>query len=437
MKIKRIALGTAAFLAVTLVIAVGGAYLWAERHGSLDAITPPDPDSFDAETIDRGETLAAAGFCASCHTESSNAPYAGGRPMDTPFGVVHATNITPDPETGIGTWSAEAFRRAMHQGIGRDGDHLYPVFPYDHFTRITDDDADALYAYFMTRDPISQSPPDNELSFPFNVRTLLAGWNFLYLDDSRFEPDPDQSEEWNRGAYLVEGLGHCSACHTPRDDFGGVRHDQKFTGARIDGWYATPLIPHSPAPVPWSEFGMVNYLIDGWDMDYGIANGPMKPVVNALAQLPEDDVYAISTYLLSFQDDTSDVSRDDLLADAEARAFDGETIAEADLLEEGPLRRGQERFADSCANCHRSISDTAPLALVSSVTGDDPINLINSIIGGVEPPDGVPNKTMPRFSTMSDDEIGDLVVFIRHHFTDKPAWDDVSEAIAESRRIFD
>ncbi|WP_366656089.1 cytochrome c [Fodinicurvata sp. EGI_FJ10296] len=436
MKIKRIALGTAAVLAATLVVAGGGAYLWAERHDSLDAIDPPDAASFDSELIDRGETLAAAGFCASCHTRSSAEPYAGGRPMETPFGVVHATNITPDPETGIGRWSADAFRRAMHQGIRRDGAYLYPVFPYDHFTRITDDDIDALYAYFMTRKPVEQATPENGLSFPFNVRTLLAGWTLLYLDEGRFEPDPDRDDEWNRGAYLVEGLGHCGACHTPRNDFGAVNEDARFTGARVDGWYATPLIPHSPAPVPWSEFGMVNYLIDGWDMDYGIANGPMQPVVNSLARLPEDDVYAISTYLLSFQDDESDVSRDDLLADAEARAFADDRVPEDERLEEGPLRRGQQRFADSCANCHRSVSDTAPLALLSSVQGDDPINLINAIIDGVEPPDGVPNKSMPGFSSMPDDEISDLVAFIRHHFTDEPAWENVSDAIAESRRNF-
>lgn len=353
--------------------------------------------------------------------------------METPFGVVYATNISPDPETGIGRWSEEAFRRAMHKGIRDDGAYLYPAFPYDHFTLITDDDIAALYAYFMAQDPISAETPENELGFPFNIRTLLAGWNLLYFTPGRFEPDPERDDEWNRGAYLVEALGHCGACHTPRNAFGARELDQKFAGARVDGWYATGLGAYSPSPLEWSDWAMVNYLIDGWDRDHGIAAGPMTPVVNHLALLPEEDIYDMADYLLSLQEDDGR-DHDAILAFAEEREFESQTIPEAELLEDEALRRGQERFASSCADCHRRVADTTPLALVSSVTGPDPINLINVTIDGIRPPEGVPDKSMPRFATLSDSELRDLVAFIRHHFTELPEWDNIDEAIATARQ---
>ncbi len=417
------------------MVAGVGLVVWAERHPALAPVDPPDPDTLDSALVEQGEMLAAAGYCSSCHTTSSAEPYAGGRPMETPFGIVYATNISPDPETGIGTWSEEAFKRAMHEGIRDDGAYLYPAFPYDHFTQITDEDISALYAYFMAQEPIRAETPANELGFPFNIRTLLAGWNLLYFTPGRFAPDPERGEEWNRGAYLVEALGHCGACHTPRNAFGARETARKFEGARVDGWYATGIGPGSPSPLQWSEWAMVNYLIDGWDRDHGIAAGPMTPVVNNLAHLPEDDIYDMAEYLLSFQEDDGR-DHEAILALAEEREFESQTIPEADLLDDPALRRGQERFAGSCADCHRRVADTTPLALVSSVTGPDPINLINVTIDGIRPPDGVPDKSMPRFTTIGDEELRDLVAFIRHHFTDLPEWEDIDEAIATARQTF-
>ena len=421
---------------VAIAMAAGaGFFMWAERHPALSPIEPPDRDMLDHALVEQGQMLAAAGYCSSCHTTSSSEPYSGGRATQTPFGVVYATNISPDPENGIGTWSEEAFRRAMHEGIRKDGAYLYPAFPYDHFTLITDEDISALYAYFMAQEPIPSQPLENELGFPFNIRTLLAGWNLLYFEPGRFEADPEQDDDWNRGGYLVEALGHCGACHTPRNALGGPKLGERFAGARVDGWYATGIGAHSPSPLQWSEWGMVNYLIDGWDRDHGVAAGPMTPVVNHLALLPEDDIYAMAVYITSFQED-DDRDRDAILAFAEEREFESQTIPESDFLDDPALRRGQERFASSCADCHRRVSETAPLALASSVSGPDPINLINVTIDGIRPPDGVPEKSMPRFTTMSDEELHDLVSFIRHHFTEEPAWDNIKSAISIARENF-
>ena len=427
-RIKYLATG-----ALALVIVAGaGAYLWAERHPAIAPIDPPDAAAFDDDLVERGRVLAAAANCASCHTAASARPYAGGRAMETPFGDVYATNISPDVATGLGAWSEAAFRRAMHEGIRRDGQYLYPAFPFDHFTLIADDDISALYAYFMTREPIEQEVPENGLPFPFTIRTLLAGWKLLFFEPGRFEPDPERDEEWNRGAYLAEALGHCGACHTPRNMLGALQDDRKFAGARVEGWYAPGLGAASPSPLPWSEFAMVNYLIDGWDRDHGIAAGPMMPVVNNLAILPEDDIFAIAAYILSFQGDR-DADRDAVMAFAEEREFESQTIPDDALLDDPALRRGQQRFARSCADCHRKIADTTLLALSSSVTAPDPLNLINVTIDGIRPPDGVPDKSMPRFGTMSDEELADLVAFIRYHFTDLPPWDNIGESIATAR----
>ncbi|MBM3525095.1 MAG: c-type cytochrome, partial [Alphaproteobacteria bacterium] len=289
-----------ALLAVT--IAVGLAYAWATRHPALELLAaPPDPARFDRKLVETGKQLAAIGYCAVCHTRQGGAALAGGLPLPTPFGVIHSTNITPDPETGIGRWSEAAFVRAMHHGIGQDGRHLYPTFPYDHFTRVTGEDLQAIYAYLMTQKPARASAPENTLRFPLNFRPLLAGWKLLYFEPGRFQSNPSRDAAWNRGAYLAEGLGHCGSCHTPRDALGGLRKDRKFAGAVIEGWHGTALNTDSPSPVPWTAESLANYLLDGRDPKHGIAAGPMTPVVDLLADLPDEDVAALAAYVLSFQ----------------------------------------------------------------------------------------------------------------------------------------
>ncbi|MEP6502940.1 MAG: cytochrome c, partial [Betaproteobacteria bacterium] len=215
---RRLARGLAT-LVVIVVLGLVVFTIWAWRS-AIAPIAPPAAASFDPALVATGEKLAAAGYCLTCHTPPKGKAYAGGLPMVTAFGTIYATNITPDPATGIGNWSQEAFTRALHEGVARDGSHLFPAFPYDHFTRVSDDDAKALYAFMMTRPAVSRTAPANTVPFPLNVRLLQAGWKLLYFKEGRFQPVAEQSAEWNHGAYLAEGLAHCSACHTPRNALG-------------------------------------------------------------------------------------------------------------------------------------------------------------------------------------------------------------------------
>lgn len=415
------------------VLAVIGAFAWASRHGEVAAITPPAAGDFDATLVQQGEVLAGIGNCSSCHTAADGADYAGGYSMATPFGIVYSTNITPDPEAGIGTWSEAAFARALRQGLDREGNHLYPVFPYDHFTLLSDEDVAALYAFFMTREPVATEVPENLLDFPFDNRILLAGWKYLHLDERRFQPDPEQSEEWNRGAYLVEGLGHCGACHTPRDRLGAVDADAKFAGAGLGGgWYAPALDASSPAVVPWTEDAMVNYLLDGWDSDHGIAAGPMTKVVNNLYDhLSENDAYAMAAYLLPFQPQPT-AEPDILRAEAVERSLTSQMLDEAELAltaDDPVLAAGQALFARSCANCHRQGTDTVPLGLTTSMNVPDPRNMLSVTRHGIRPPVGVPSKTMPNFAGLTREDLAALARYSRWQFTDLPEWEGMEEAL--------
>jgi len=229
---KRLLIGLAVVLALGLL--GFAAIAWKP---AIAPIVPPAAAAFAPDMVARGEVLAGAGYCATCHTAKGGAPYAGGYPMVTSFGTIYSTNITPDPETGIGAWSKDAFRRAMHEGVARDGSHLFPAFPYDHFSKLTDGDVEALYAYMMTREPVRASAPANTIPFPLNIRALQAGWKLLFVRLGRFEPDAGRGPEWNRGAYLAEGISHCGACHTPRNLLGAEDHSRDYAGAAIDGAY--------------------------------------------------------------------------------------------------------------------------------------------------------------------------------------------------------
>src|SRR4051812_18556429 len=218
MRVGRVLLGLAA-----VVVLGGGAFLALAWRPAIDPVEPPERASFDPARVTKGAELAAVGDCGRCHTVEGGAAYAGGYPLATPFGTIYATNITPDPETGIGRWSEAAFRRAMREGVDREGRHLYPAFPYDHFTLLTDDDDNALYAYFMTREPVRARTPANDIPFPLNLRVAIAGWKLLFFKPGPYQPDMAKSEAWNHGAYLAEGLAHCGACHTPRNGLGAEK----------------------------------------------------------------------------------------------------------------------------------------------------------------------------------------------------------------------
>ena len=422
-----------AVAAASLVVLAAATVAFIARRPEIPPATSPDRAGLDSELVERGATLAVLGACETCHTVPGGAPFAGGRAIQTPFGTIHSTNLTPHPGTGIGTWSEAAFVRSMREGIDREGNLLYPAFPYTHFARTSDADLAALYAYLMVLDPVEATAPANALRFPASVRPFMAVWNLIYHDPAPFEPDPERSETWNRGAYLVEGLGHCGACHSARDALGGIAEDGRYAGGAAEGWHAPALGPGSPAPIPWSDLAIVNYLLDGWDMDHGVVAGPMTPVVDHLYEISEDDAFAMAEYLLSLMPEPADGARDAAIAFAEARAFGGGVRDHlADL--QGPAARGAETYEEICANCHNAASETVPLALTSTVNMPDPANVIHIVVDGIVPPEGSPTKSMRAFGTMlSDDDLADLLVFLREHFTERPPWENLEDRIAEAR----
>src|SRR3954469_2151993 len=239
---------TLASVIALIVLAAAVAAFAVIWRPAIAAIDPPAPQSFDTALVKRGRALAATGNCSDCHTVHGGKAFAGGFPVPTPFGTIYSSNITPDPQTGIGRWPEAAFRRAMRSGVDRDGRHLYPTFPYDHFINVTDEDDRALYAYLMTRQAVHAPARRNELLFPYNQRFLIAGWKLLFLHQGEWEPDPGRSPEYNRGGYLVEGLAHCGACHTPRNALGAERKNAQFSGGEADNWVAYAINARSPSP---------------------------------------------------------------------------------------------------------------------------------------------------------------------------------------------
>jgi len=257
--------------------------------------------------LQRGEYLARAGDCVSCHTAKGGAPYSGGLRMDTPFGYLLAPNITPDPETGIGRWSKDDFYRAMKDGVNKHGQDMFPVMPFDFYARVSREDSDAIYAYLKTVKPVRNAVDINHLSFPFNQRWSMAVWRELYFDGAAFKPDPAKTPSWNRGAYLVEGLGHCSSCHSPRNVLGGIEKDKAFTGATIDGWFALNLTSNLHTGLgAWTADEIAAYLKTGAYKGKTTTFGPMAEVVqNSLGYLTDADLKAMAEYLKSIPTNSS------------------------------------------------------------------------------------------------------------------------------------
>jgi mono/diheme cytochrome c family protein len=400
---------------------------------AIAAIDPPAPQSFDTALVKRGRYLAAIGNCNDCHTGRGGKSFAGGLPVPTPFGTIFSSNITPDAETGIGRWSEAAFRRAMRSGVNRDGQHLYPTFPYDHFTNVTDADDQALYAYLMTRQPVRVPARENELSFPLDQRFVIAGWKLLFLRHGTYQPDSTQSAEWNRGAYLVEGLAHCGSCHTPRNALGAERASAQFAGGDVDNWHAYAINAQSPAPVPWDADALFTYLRDGWHPDHGVARGPMAQVVSNLSWVPQDDIRAIATYMAGvFGTPTPDRKRqgEAVLAQVKSPA-----VVQASKINPA----GAAIYAAACATCHET--DRSPpyggvnLALSTAIAGPDPRNVANIVLSGVRPVEGERSPIMPGFAaSMNDGQISALLNYLRARFSNQPGWTGVEKTVEDARR---
>lgn len=423
-------------LAVVLFSVV--AFVAQPWHAAIAAEPPLLTTRFDAALVSLGARLAAIGNCASCHTTKDGPPYAGGVPLATPFGTIYGTNVTPDPETGIGTWSEAAFKRAMQKGIARDGRFLYPAFPYDHFTHATNGDLNALYAFLMTRQPVHSRAPANQLYFPFNVRELMAAWNLLFLHNKPFKPDPAQVPEWNRGAYLVESLGHCGSCHTPRNALGGEQRRAGLEGGTAEGWYAPALDARSPSPLPWTVGQLTEYLRSGIAPDHAIAGGPMQEVVASLAQASEEDVHAIAVYVAALMDTPTE--------EHQSRAAASRLRAAQPLVDIRPaagdaqMTLGASVYLESCAACHdrgrlSSSNSALQLPLAVAVYDPDPRNLIRIVRDGIAPIEGASGRWMPAFGeSLTDEQLTALATYLRRYAADASPWLHLDDIVKETRK---
>jgi mono/diheme cytochrome c family protein len=423
---------------VAAVLALVGFVIWAERRPSIAEISTPQASSFDKAAIARGATLVVMGDCAQCHTAAGGEPLAGGYPLPTPFGTIYGSNITPDPQTGIGGWSEAAFARAMREGISRDGSYLYPAFPYPHFTLVSDQDIQAIYAFLMTRPPVHNAVPAPQLPFPLNIRLAMAGWNLLFFEPGRFKPVTGQSEAWNRGAYIAEGLGHCGACHTPLNPLGAEIRQRRYAGGAAEGWDAPALNAASPAPIPWTEQQLRAYFNTGFAADHGMAAGPMMGVTADLQNLPEADVTALATYIASFAPAASATNTAAANAAAEKTAY--EVTTAQGMEQKGPAKTGEAVFASACASCHfeggsQPFYRPVPLALSSVVNAPTPRNLIQIVMNGIEPPPGGRGHWMPPFgAALTDQQIAQVANYARSRFSSKPAWADTAKLVGEIRK---
>lgn len=359
----------------------------------------------------KGRYLASAGNCISCHTVEGGKPFAGGVAFPTDFGTIYAPNITQDRETGIGGWSLDDFRKAMRQGVRPDGTQLYPVFPYTHFTKLSDEDVADLYAYMKTLAPEAAPAKANSLKFPYGLRPLLALWKALFFVEGRFIPDPAKSPEVNRGAYLIEGLGHCGACHSPRNFLGAERPDMRFTGGVLidripDGsmrlWSAANLTPHPAGLGAWSADDIAAYLKTGLSKRATVF-GPMNPVVmNGTRELRDEDIEAMAAYLKQLP----------------TKAQDATATPGAEILAEG-----ETVYTIRCGTCHLptglgSEALGVPLAGSAVTQAPNPAGLINTILFGPQLPPAPnfvsPHKAMtPLADDMPDEEIAAVSSYIR------------------------
>ncbi|MGG4581939.1 c-type cytochrome [Alcaligenes sp. Me129] len=396
-----------------------------------------DTSIFSELAIERGRLVAIAGDCMVCHTAEGGTPNAGGLGLDTPFGTIYTTNITPDKETGIGSWSYKAFERAMREGIHQDGRHLYPAFPYTAFAKISDEDMQSLYAYLMTQEPVKSEVPETKLPFPMNMRPLVAGWNLLFhRDPNAYVPDPTQTVQWNRGAYLVNSSGHCAACHSPRNMLGAERGGEAnfLAGGFADNWEAPALNSLSKAPIPWTEQELYQYLRTGYSPRHGVAAGPMGPVVAGLAELPESDVRAMAHYLSSLNPVESEQEQTHA---AQAALLEQNSRSNKEVM----LMPGENLFNGACAVCHDPrggpvlFGARPSLALNSNLHSEHPDNTIQVLMHGITRPAQPALGSMPGFkNSMNDEQMEDLLNYMRARFApDKPAWTGLKDKIATIR----
>jgi mono/diheme cytochrome c family protein len=374
------------------------------------------------EQVRRGQYLVAVGDCISCHLRPGGEALAGGLGLKTPFGVIYSSNITPDRETGIGNWNSDQFYHAMHDGKDEDGNNLYPAFPYPWFHRVSREDDDAILTFLKTVPAVKYTPPENSLHFPMSIRSSVKGWNFLYLDSKPFKPDARQSDEWNRGAYLVTGLGHCGGCHTPKNAFGADKNDEQLAGGTLDNWVAPDLTNNERTGVGrWSVEDIAEYLKSGRNA-LAAAGGAMADVIRySTAYLTDADRHAIAVYLKSQP------------ASATLKVQAADPVV---------MQQGAAIYSDACASCHleKGVGQPRyfpPLGHNAVVQQHDPTGLAHLILGGTHIGAGRQLPTafaMPSFAwKLSDAEIAAVTTYIRSSWGNE-APPVSAAAIADARR---
>jgi mono/diheme cytochrome c family protein len=392
------------------------------KHVALSAYHGEDPTGVPAELksaslVERGEYLTRAADCVVCHTAKDGAPFAGGLAFVLPFGTMYSTNITPDVDTGIGSYTDANFLDAMHRGIGRNNTKLYPAMPYASYTYMSDADALAIKAYLFALKPVHAPARINTLAFPFNQRSLMSVWALLFNANKRFEPNLDRSAEWNRGAYLAEAMGHCGECHTPRNLFFALNNRQKFAGAVQAGWRAYNITPDKKSGVgAWSDAELVSYLSIGHADGRGTASGPMGEAVDeSLSFLKPSDISAIVSYLRS----VADVATADL---PEPRTNPAPPAASAAGLSAKVDPHGQAVFEGACVGCH-GWTGVSPVISFGTLTGtrgvNDPTanNVAQVIIRGAQRHTASDAANMPAFgNAYSDEEIASVANYVTARF---------------------
>ncbi|HZL32251.1 MAG TPA: cytochrome c [Pseudolabrys sp.] len=358
-------------------------------------------------TIERGRNLVNAGDCVACHTQKDGGrSFAGGRAIETPFGIIYSPNITPDPETGIGAWSDEDFYRALHEGRRPDGTRLYPAFPYPYFTKMTRDDVMAIRAYLNTLPAVKNRRREAALTWPLNHRTVMRGWDWMFFKPGAFKPDPNKSAEWNRGAYLVQGAGHCGACHTPKNALGGDKTDQALQGGAVQNWFAPKIAGNMrDGTGAWSVDDIVEYLKTGRNKHSGTAGLMAEVVQDSTSKLPDTDLKAIATYIKDVDGGPNPPPP------PEREKSDPKTVAGAAI------------FADSCSACHAPDGKGVPhmfppLEHNANVQQRDPTTVIRVILQGAQTAatDAKPTPfAMPAFNwKLKDDQIAAVATYVRN-----------------------